>query len=107
MTKTHNIDVLAVQTLDAYSANRYSSWRAVVSMLLRRGYSERETEAILRSKWMRWAADNSPRPYGRATYKDVERFLDNPRNKFTPAEVHELVAETFPEKERAAPCTDR
>ena len=49
---------LAVRTADAYSADRYASWVACARLLVTvRGYSLREAEAILRSKWMRWAAD--------------------------------------------------
>jgi len=91
----YRITWLNHKTQDAYSSNRYNSWPAVISMLVRRGYNDREIEAILRSKWMRWAADSSPKPYGKATFKDVEHFLDDWRNKFNPSEVRQLVSETF------------
>jgi len=59
--------------------------------------------AILRSKWTRWAADAATSPtkrYGRATAKDLARFLDNSRNfgnsgRDVAAAVAQLVAETF------------
>jgi len=36
---------LVAATSDAYSFDRYAVWSACCSMLLRRGYSEREAEA--------------------------------------------------------------
>lgn len=86
---------LSTRTQDAYSVDRYASWVACAALLLRRGYSEREAEAILRSKWMRWASDGSGAPYGKATSGDLARFLDNPKNRCTKAEVAELVRGTF------------
>lgn len=52
---------IAARTEDAYSADRYGSneWAACAMLLLERGYSEIETEWVLRSKHMRWAADMS------------------------------------------------
>lgn len=86
---------LAEKTSDAYSYDRYASWGACAAILLRRGFSEKEAEAILRSKWTRWAADSSEKPYGRATSNDLASFLD--RGGFVPghARVTELVAGTF------------
>jgi hypothetical protein len=60
---------LALNTNDAYSFARYGSWNAVAFALLKAGYSLHEAEAIMRSKWARWASDSSDRPYGRATAK--------------------------------------
>lgn len=42
---------------NAYSVGRYRSWAAVAKVLLQNGYNEQETEAIMRSKWTRWASD--------------------------------------------------
>lgn len=70
------IDHLTDITSDAYSFDRYASWRACVAMLARRGYTYAETETILRSKWMRWAGDSSDKRYGRVTSRDLERWLD-------------------------------
>lgn len=49
---------LAEQTSDAYSADRFANWASVIQLLLNLGYSEIETEAIVRSKWTRWACDH-------------------------------------------------
>lgn len=70
------IDALAERTSDAYSHDHYASWRAVAAALLRRGYSDRQAEEILRSKFTRWAADQSDAPYGRATARDLLRLMD-------------------------------
>jgi len=53
------ITALAVLTSNAYSADTYgpTQWRKVAAFLLDRGYSMDEAEQIMRSKWMRWAAD--------------------------------------------------
>jgi len=86
---------LAERTEDAYSYSTYgrNSWAECYALLRRRGYTEREAEAIMRSKWSRWAADGRQGPH--PTFKDLERFLDDPRNKCTRAAVAELVAGTF------------
>jgi len=48
---------VAEKCVDAYSADRFASWPQVALALLRSGFTEIETEAIMRSKWTRWAAD--------------------------------------------------
>jgi len=78
---------IARKTRDAYSFPDYgiTSWRASCLMLLRRGYSALESEAIMRSKWTRWAADGAT---GRKpTSADLKRWLDNPANHITKASV--------------------
>lgn len=79
---------------DAYSFSAYGSknWLACIEMLAARGYDIRQVEAILRSKWSRWAAD-AHQGRGNATASDLERFIDNPRNEVTPAEVEEMAAQ--------------
>lgn len=49
---------VAARTADAYSADRYGAeWPKVAAALLRDGWTPRQAEAIMRSKWARWAAD--------------------------------------------------
>lgn len=81
----------AVANCGGYSEGNYRSWPAVAQMLLNRGYSPVEAEAIMRSKWTRWAADQE---MGLATVKTLENFLDDPRNQCTRAAVRELVEYT-------------
>ena len=58
MTKTtKRARDLAARTTDAYSSGRYRSWARVAHLLLREGYTDRQVEAIMRSKWTRWASD--------------------------------------------------
>ena len=86
---------LAEQTSDAYSADRFASWESVIQSLLNLGYTELETEAIVRSKWTRWACDHDTgrNRYGRHTSSAMIRFMkDTPQS-----EVTALVYETFGE----------
>lgn len=93
MKITQQAKDLASKTSDAYSSDRFKNWGAVVQTLLNLGYSELETEAILRSKWTRWACDmdTSRNNYGHHTSSAMIRFLEG-----TPqSEVTALVNETF------------
>lgn len=88
---------LAEATSDAYSVDRYANWSAVVEMLLGRGFTEREAEAILRSKWTRWAADETEHlhdGYGQATAADLSAHLDALGDTLA-AQVADLTQETF------------
>lgn len=86
---------IAEATQDAYSFSRYGqkAWAASCRMLLRRGYDVRQIEAIMRSKWTRWAADGGKNE--KPTSKDLERFLDDPRNECTLENVNRLAAGTL------------
>lgn len=86
--------IVADASADAYSRDRYASWLGVARMLIARGYSNREAEAILRSKWTRWAADASPKAYGKVAAKDLAAWLD--AQKTTLDQVRQLADETFP-----------
>lgn len=83
---------LAERTANAYSADRYRSWKAVAALLLRRGYTMEEAEAIMRSKWMRWAADSMPHEYGRVPALAIAKFLDSDDPTRLKYAVAELVA---------------
>jgi hypothetical protein len=74
---------LAEKTDDAYSRERYGrSWKACALLLLKRGFDEREVEAVLRSKWMRWAGDRSRKAAHRHyTSTDLARYLDTTRHQ--------------------------
>jgi hypothetical protein len=65
---------IAEKTSDAYSANRYRSWDAVIQFLLDRGYEASTVEIIVRSKWTRWAADRANK-HANATAEDFRRWL--------------------------------
>ena len=71
------IEALADRAADSYSADDYASWKACAAALLRRGYTDRQAEEILRSKITRWAVDAAGKPEGRATANDLLRFMDS------------------------------
>ena len=67
--------VIADRCADAYSATRYRSWAACADTVLALGFDEYETEALLRSKITRWAADNAPHPYGRVPARVIREYI--------------------------------
>jgi len=85
----------AVAATGGYSEDRYRSWPAVAQALLDRGYTAQEAEAIMRSKWTRWAADVSDAPYGQATADMLIRFIESSPRHYGPGAVAALVQETF------------
>ena len=87
---------LAEKCSDAYSTDRYANgWLPSVKMLRRRGYNDREIEAILRSKHTRWAGDSSNHAYGKVTSSDLARYIDAHKPEEWRSEVDMLVRETF------------
>jgi hypothetical protein len=86
---------IAEQTADSFSFDRYRNWKAVAAMLLARGLNEREAEAVLRSKWTRWAADAANKKYGRACAEDLETFMN--KMKDCDKQIKSLTLETFGE----------
>lgn len=88
------VQELAEQLEDAYSSGRYKNgWSGCIKMLRRRGYNDRQIEAILRSKWTRWANDSSHNPNSLSTSGDLARFLDKMPN--LERELSDLTRETF------------
>lgn len=97
MPKRLTIAALAEKCADAYSTDQYGGkWNGCVTMLRARGYSDLAIEAVLRSKWTRWAADASGKPYGRNSARDLARFLDETPKVCSPEHLESLVRETFP-----------
>lgn len=67
----------AAELANAHSTNRYAGgWVSCINVLRSKGLSDQQTEAIIRSEWTRWAADNSTAPQGRATGQDLLRFIE-------------------------------
>jgi hypothetical protein len=80
MKITERAKYLAEKTSGSYSFDRYRNWNAVVQMLINKGYTNDEIEAILMSKWTRWACDRDTRKgvrYGYHTSKALERFMED------------------------------
>jgi hypothetical protein len=93
---------IAARCEDAYSFGRYApgEWVKAAAMLLGRGYTERQAEAVLRSKWARWAGDMAESEYGQHTARGLERFMDAGGWKSRKSETEqdaivELTLETF------------
>lgn len=95
MNITARARALATKTADAHSVPRYASWPACAQVLLTRGMTDREAEAVLRSKWMRWAADSSNERYGRVPAKAIAAVLDSWDAAAMPVLLQELVDGTF------------
>lgn len=85
--KTRIVEVMS-KTEHAYSRNRFYSWRQCIVVLIDRGYSNIECEAILCSKIARWASDRSTNRYGRASSRDLLRYMDE---FVSPRKLQELV----------------
>jgi|SRR5215467_7617140 len=96
-------DAVAEVTADAYSWDEYNEagWRSCCRMLAKRGYNALEIEAIMRSKWTRWAVDHATfhvkRADGRHNSADLARFIDDtyPNVARRAEEVRSLVIGTF------------
>lgn len=86
---------IAERTEDAYSFDRYApqEWSRTAQLLAKRGHDARVIEAILRSKWMRWAADAGGRDYGKAKASDLIKWLE--KSNINQTDLDPLVAETF------------
>lgn len=81
----------------AYSRASYSeiNWEACIVMLRERGHTDQEIQAVMRSKWTRWAGDVADTPTGLHTAADLKRFLDDPRNKCTAGAIKSLADGIF------------
>lgn len=88
---SRDAEALAAKTADAYSADVYSSWAGVAEELLRAGYNATEAEALMRSKWMRWAADSVSASSG----VDPRVALEYVASNVTARELRSLVSQTF------------
>ena len=82
---------LAERTQDAHSYDRYGQtrWTRLIARFLTAQYSARQTEAIMRSKWTRWAMDACG---WRASSLELYLYIE-PR--LSQAEVDALVEGTF------------
>lgn len=68
---------LALKTTDAYSAFRYGTagWATLATLLLAHGLTVEQSEAVLRSKWTRWAADTLNARHGRVSGRKAFAWL--------------------------------
>jgi len=89
----HTVIGLNTKLNNAYSYKRYrDGWIPCINMLRKQGYNDIEVEAILRSKYTRWAADAGGKRYGYATARDLKNYMDS----FCTADIiQDLVEQTF------------
>lgn len=89
------VEKFAEKLADAYSTDGYrNGWRACIKMLRRDfNMNDREIEAVIRSKWTRWAADASVNRYGHHTAKDLAAYLTK-MGRDLKSELAALVSET-------------
>lgn len=97
---SETVEQMAERLSDAFSSDRYrNGWSATIRMLRGRGYSDQQVEAIIRSKWTRWAGDHSGKRYGQVTASDLATLIDSTINRkgrrWWDREVRDLVAGTF------------
>ena len=81
-TNQKPVKQFAEELKDAYSTSRYRrGWGPCIKMLRKRGMNDELIEAVIRSKFTRWAADaaRSDR-YGCATSEDLKRALTDTSN---------------------------
>lgn len=84
----------AASVAGAYSAERYGeTWVGCAGLLLR-SMGDREAEAVLRSKHMRWAADEFSSD-DRGSMEALAAYMAKYPKSFTPAALAELVEGTF------------
>lgn len=90
--KQHGATV-AEQVSDAYMTGDYGSeWTKVGGWLAAKSFNDKEIEAILRSKYMRWASDHNG---GKCTLAGFKKFWAATPALTTPEAVADLVAGTF------------
>lgn len=78
MARDERVETLVDKTASAYSFDAYGEkgWRSCIKMLIKRGLTDRQIEAVLRSKWTRWAGDRASdigKRYGR--FNGNHRFV--------------------------------
>ena len=91
-----DITQLEEATEMAYSFDRYSrgGWRQCLRLLRTIGLNDKEIQAVMRSKHLRWAGDmDDQRPYGRHNSTTLKNYLQ--RYPLNERELEKLVAGTF------------
>lgn len=75
-----------------------NGWGGCIRMLREVfGMNDREIEAVIRSKWTRWAGDSSQHRHGEYTSTDLKNYIYNHAGavRNIKAELKQLVLETF------------
>lgn len=93
MTKRLTIKELEAKTNGSYSYDRYtaSGWRGTIRFLYSEcRYDDHTIVAIMLSKYTRWAADGSSRPYGQVNSDAMRAFMIQCPTLFTDKALKEL-----------------
>lgn len=93
MKITQQAKDIAERTSGAYSFDRFRNWEAVTQCLLNLGLDDLQVEAVLLSKWTRWACDldDSGATYGCHTSTAMLKFMRG----IPESEIKALTFETF------------
>lgn len=85
---------VALATSDAYSYDRYgvNAWLATAKYLEKQGLTDRQIEAILRSKHTRWAMDAAGDKGKQTAFK---RYVENSKWFNLKTEAAEMERQTF------------
>lgn len=89
---------LVEMTSHGYSFDAYTKagWGACIRLLREvYGCSDREIQAVMLSKWTRWAGDMSAKRYGQYNSADLDAFLKSQKN--VRAQIKALAFEHFGE----------
>ena len=98
MKKQMTIKEMSAKTEGGYSFDRYgqSGWNGAIRVLRSKGMNDREVEAFLLSKHMRWAGDcDEKRNYGSYNGQTVKAYIENYKNRIDQNELDALVRGTF------------
>jgi exonuclease V gamma subunit len=89
------VEQLAEKCESAYSTGRYREGWAPCIRMLRKEFllDDRQIEAVIRSKWTRWAADMHDAPYGHVPARALRDFMRKQEN--LTAGIADLVEQTF------------
>lgn len=89
--RSKDVKTFAAELSNAYSTARFGGdWSACIRMLRRRGLTDPEIEGVIRSQWPRWASNDLSGIHGKATSRDLARFMDDPRNHCTPEAIADM-----------------
>jgi len=91
MSKHEPIAEMAERLSDAYSTERYrGGWAPAIRALRAAGLDDRQVEAVIRSKWARWAADEHG-SYDNVPARALVEFVA----KQSPQSLRDLTDESF------------
>ena len=91
--KPKDVDAFAEELADAYSTDSYGDWKSCIRALRKFGCNDNQIEAVIRSKFTRWAKDRSKDPNKKTTSSDLMRYITGFKEPMR--EIEELTLEHF------------